>query len=140
MIFGVDSDFGKKMKLLEMALDANTIRREVIADNIANVNVPFFKRSEVSFESQLTRALESEQKDEFPTLMTDERHMSFNQYIDYQSVSPRITVEYDSNYRNDKNNVDIDKEMIDSTKNSMQYNALMEMYSRNLKIVDFVIR
>jgi flagellar basal-body rod protein FlgB len=140
MIFGVDSDFGKKMKLLEMALDANTIRREVIADNIANVNVPFFKRSEVSFESQLTRALESEQKDEFPTLMTDQRHMSFNQYIDYQSVSPRITVEYDSNYRNDKNNVDIDKEMIDSTKNSMQYNALMEMYSRNLKIVDFVIR
>ncbi|NPV01100.1 MAG: flagellar basal body rod protein FlgB [Brevinematales bacterium] len=140
MVFGVDSDFGKKMKLIEMALDANTIRREVIADNIANVNVPFFKRSEVSFESQLTRALESEQKDEFPTLMTDQRHMSFNQYIDYQTVTPRITVEYDSNYRNDKNNVDIDKEMIDSTKNSMQYNALMEMYSRNLKIVDFVIR
>ncbi len=140
MIFGVDSDFGKKMKLVEMALDANAIRREVIADNIANVNVPFFKRSEVSFESQLTRALASEQKDEFPTLMTNERHMSFNQYIDYKSVTPKISVEYDSNYRNDKNNVDIDKEMIDSTKNSMQYNALMEIYNRNLKIVDFVIR
>jgi flagellar basal-body rod protein FlgB len=128
------------MKLVEMALDANAIRREVIADNIANVNVPFFKRSEVSFESQLTRALASEQKDEFPTLMTNERHMSFNQYIDYKSVTPKISVEYDSNYRNDKNNVDIDKEMIDSTKNSMQYNALMEIYNRNLKIVDFVIR
>ncbi|OHD56451.1 MAG: flagellar basal-body rod protein FlgB [Spirochaetes bacterium GWF1_51_8] len=128
------------MTLIEMALDANALRREVIADNIANVNVPFFKRSEVSFESQLTRALESEQQDQFPTMMTDERHISFNQFIDYKGVSPKISVEYDSNYRNDKNNVDIDKEMIDSTKNSMQYNALMEMYSRNLKIVDFVMR
>jgi len=140
MIFGTNTDFGKKMTLIEMALDANALRREVIADNIANVNVPFFKRSEVSFESQLTRALESEQQDQFPTMMTDERHISFNQFIDYKGVSPKISVEYDSNYRNDKNNVDIDKEMIDSTKNSMQYNALMEMYSRNLKIVDFVMR
>ncbi|MEJ5284240.1 MAG: flagellar basal body rod protein FlgB [Brevinematales bacterium] len=140
MLFGVNNAFAKKMDLYERALDAVSLRREVIADNIANADTPFFKRSEVTFESQLQRAIESERKPEFPTLMTDSKHIDFNQFIDYKTVKPKIVVEYDSNYRNDKNNVDIDKEMVDAMKNSMQYNALIEGYSRNIKILDIAMR
>lgn len=140
MFFGVGSDFGKKMDLQEMAINANVKRREVISDNIANADTPFFKRSEVTFESQLQRAVESEKEPEFPNIMTDRKHFSFSEAIDYRTVRPKVVVEYDSNYRSDKNNVDIDKEMTDSTKNAMQYNALMESYSRNIKILDFVLR
>lgn len=140
MVFGMNTAFAKKMKLYEMALDAVTLRREVIADNIANADTPFFKRSEVTFESQLRRAIESEKQPEFPTLMTDKRHIDFNEYIDYRTVKPKVVVEYDTIYRNDKNNVDIDKESVDALKNSMQYNALIEGYSRNIRILDIVMR
>lgn len=140
MVFDIHSNYGKKMFIYEKALNATLIRRQVIADNIANADTPFFKRSEVSFESQLKRAIDSEKAPQFPALMTDKRHISFEEYIDYKDVQPRITVEYDSNYRNDKNNVDIDKEMLEATKNSLHYNALLEVYSRNLKIIDMVIR
>ncbi|MGC8765120.1 MAG: flagellar basal body rod protein FlgB [Brevinematia bacterium] len=140
MLFGMNTAFSKKMELYEKALDAVSLRREVIADNIANADTPFFKRSEVTFESQLQRAIESEKTPEFPTLMTDKRHIDFNQYIDYRTVRPKIVVEYDTMYRNDKNNVDIDKEMVDAMKNSMQYNALIEGYSRNIKVLDIVMR
>ncbi|MFN3659684.1 MAG: flagellar basal body rod protein FlgB, partial [Brevinematales bacterium] len=78
--------------------------------------------------------------EEFPALLTDKRHMAFEEYIDYRTVKPQVRIEYDSNYRNDKNNVDIDKEMTDATKNAMQYNALLEAYSRNIKILDTVMR
>jgi len=140
MFFGINSDYGKKMDLYERALNANLVRREVIADNIANADTPFFKRSEVTFESQLRRALESEKKSEFPALMTDKRHISFDEFIDYRTVRPRVQVDFDTVYRNDKNNVDIEKEMVDATKNAMQYNALVESYSRNVKILDYVMR
>ena len=140
MIFGTGNSFGKKMNILERALDTSVIRREVIADNIANADTPGFKRSEVSFESQMRRAIKSEQKPEFPTLMTDKRDFSFNEFIDYKKVKPKISVEYDTSYRNDKNNVDIEKEMILATKNAMHYNAMMEVYNRNIKMLDLVLR
>lgn len=140
MIFGTNNVFGKKMKMVEMSLNASLTRREVIADNIANADTPFFKRSEVSFEAQMRRAIKSEQKPKFPALMTDKRHISFSDVIDYKSVRPRITVEYDSNYRNDKNNIDIDKEMVDATKNAMHYNSMMEIYSRNIRVLDIAMR
>lgn len=140
MLFGMNSAYDKKMQMYEMSLNAVSVRREVIADNIANADTPFFKRSEVTFESQLQRAVESEQKEEFPALMTDRKHMSFEDHIDFKSVKPHVRVEYDSNYRNDKNNVDIDKEMTDATKNAMQYNALVEVYSRNIRLLDMAMR
>ncbi|MFN4217051.1 MAG: flagellar basal body rod protein FlgB [Brevinematales bacterium] len=140
MLFGTNSDFGKKMEIFRMSLQATSLRRQVIADNIANADTPFFKRAEVTFESQLKRALDSERKEDFPAILTDKRHMAFDEYIDYRTVKPQVRIEYDSMYKNDKNNVDIDKEMTDATKNAMQYNALLEAYSRNIKILDTVMR
>jgi flagellar basal-body rod protein FlgB len=140
MFFDISSGYGKKMQMIEMALNANVVRRDVIADNIANADTPFFKRSDVTFESQLQRAVESEKEPEFPALLTDKRHIAFDEMIDYRTVKPKVQVEYDSISRNDKNNVDIDKEMTDATKNALQYNALTESYSRNLKILDMMMR
>lgn len=140
MLYGINTAYDQKMKMMEMSLDATSVRREVIADNIANADTPFFKRSEVSFESQLQRAVESESEPEFPAIMTDPKHIAFDEKIDYRKVQPKISVEYDTNFRNDKNNVDIDKEMSEATKNAMQYNALLESYSRNLKVLDMVMR
>ena len=140
MLYGANTNYGKKMDMIEMALNASTIRRDVIADNIANADTPFFKRSEVTFESQLQRAVESENEVQFQATLTDPKHIPFEEIIDYKSVKPKVSVEYDSNYRNDKNNVDVDKEMTDATKNALQYNALLEVYSRNIKIIDYVMK
>lgn len=140
MLYGMNTAYDKKMNMLEMALNAASVRREVIADNIANADTPFFKRSDVTFESQLQRAVESEKEPEFPAILTDPRHIAFDEKIDYRSVKPSVKVEFDSNFRNDKNNLDIDKEMADATKNALQYNAFLESYSRNIKIIDMVMR
>jgi flagellar basal-body rod protein FlgB len=37
--------------LIERSLDVESLRRKVISNNIANVDIPHFKRSEVNFES-----------------------------------------------------------------------------------------
>ena len=43
--------------LLEKTMNAETLRRKVISNNIANADVPHFKRSEVNFASELKRAV-----------------------------------------------------------------------------------
>lgn len=44
---------------IESALDAVSLRQQVTANNIANMNTPGFKASRVEFESNLSRAMSS---------------------------------------------------------------------------------
>ncbi|MDJ0924462.1 MAG: flagellar basal body protein, partial [Acidimicrobiia bacterium] len=46
------------MAAIEYAMNALTLRAEVIANNVANSEVPDFQASKVSFEDQLRRALD----------------------------------------------------------------------------------
>ena len=48
----------KAMDTIEYALEALTLRSEVVANNVANSEVPGFTASRVTFEGELRRALE----------------------------------------------------------------------------------
>lgn len=129
--------------ILEKSMDVESLRRKVISDNVANVDVPHFKRSEVNFESELKRALNQNKEvneNRLPAIMTDEKHIPFFLDRDIKSVSPRINVDYTTSMRNDGNNVDIEKEMVDSSKNTMRYNALVSALNHNYKMLKTVVR
>ncbi|MBN8217192.1 MAG: flagellar basal body rod protein FlgB [Spirochaetes bacterium] len=131
-MFG-NSLFGKSLDIQQRILGVDSLRKEVIADNIANVDTPQFKRKMVSFESELNRALDSETAESVPTNRTESRHFDFNERKDWRGVQSRIQVEYDTNYRNDKNNVDIEKEMGDEVKNTLHYQALTQAISGSFR-------
>ena len=66
--------------ILEKSLDVESLRKKVIADNVANVDVPHFKRSEVNFESELKRALDNNKytnENRVPALITDTGYSIF---------------------------------------------------------------
>ncbi len=128
--------------LLERSLDTESLRKKVISDNIANVDVPYFKRSEVNFESELNRAIKNNanNSEKLPAIMTDEKHIPFFIEQDIRAVEPRINHDYTTSYRNDGNNVDIEKEMVDSSKNMMRYNALVSGLNHNYKMIKMAIK
>ncbi len=128
--------------LLERSLDVESSRRKVIADNIANVDVPHFKRSEVNFESELKRAVRQREdaSNKLPAIMTDEKHIPFFIERDLRSVQPRVNLDYTTIYRNDGNNVDIEKEMVDASKNMMRYNAFVTALNHNYKMIKLVMK
>jgi len=71
------NSFQKSVDILHRAMNANVVERSVIANNIANANVPNFKRSMVNFESELKRALDTEkQKPALELAQTDPKHFS----------------------------------------------------------------
>ncbi|MDC7220169.1 MAG: flagellar basal body rod protein FlgB [Spirochaetales bacterium] len=136
-----NSSFGKTVDILKRGLDVANIRQGVIANNIANVETPDFKRSDVSFESELGRALASE--DNQPSIQaktSSERHISFNQPMDYKEVSPKINLDYLTTVKNNGNNVDIEVEEMHALKNQMRYELIMETVTHEFSLVNLVIK
>lgn len=128
--------------LLEKALDTETLRRKVIANNIACIDVPHFKRSEVNFESELKRVIKDNANPDnnLPALMSNEKHIPFYTERDVRSVNNRVRLDYSTTYNNNGNNVDIDKEMVDAAKNLMRYNAFTAGLNHNFKMLKLSMR
>lgn len=136
----LDSSLTKTQYLLERGLDVALLRQQVIADNIANVDTPHFKRMDVMFESQMARALHSEREPRFPVFLTNARHIDFFKPMDYRAVQPRLQIEFDTNVRNDKNNVDIEKEVADALKNAMRYRAMAQRLDANFRMLNLAMQ
>ena len=107
--------------LLQMGLDASSLRHKAISNNIANVNTPRFKRQIVTFEEELARVFDG--KVDLVGKRIDDRHIPIDE-INYTDVKPGIITDRAHVMRNDKNNVDIDVEMTDLAKNTMNYQIM----------------
>ncbi len=134
-----DTTYAKTMTVAKKLLNVYGLRAEVIADNIANVSTPNFKRSDVTFEYQLARALDSEKYDGMEAVRTDPRHFPFHMPMDYKQVAPKLTVDYDTSYRNDKNNIDIDREMAEEAKNTLRYQMFTQIVNAQYREIRRII-
>jgi flagellar basal-body rod protein FlgB len=133
--------FAKTVDVLHRAMDASTVRRQVIANNLANANVPNFKRTNVNFESELKRALESE--NERPTLeltLTDPKHIPNWKERDYRDVQIRRVLDYTSTYNNNGNNVDPEQEFMLATENQMTYTLFTQAAAFEFSQINQVLR
>ncbi|MGI6435377.1 MAG: flagellar basal body rod protein FlgB [Syntrophomonadaceae bacterium] len=123
--------------LLNRAMDITWRAKEVSADNIANVDTPGFKRSEVLFQKNLQQALSL--RGPKGLAATHARHMqgrASRMKGGNSIIIDRIT---DSSYRNDGNNVDIDMEMAGLTKANLFYDALSQSMSNEIRLLRLAI-
>lgn len=111
-----------QMGIMSRALEAASTRHRVLADNLANVNTPGFRRGEVQFESLLARALDGPQPLELTR--TDPRHLPARGRVTLEDARPRILVRTDRFARNDRSNVNPEVEMVEMAKNTMWAQAL----------------
>ncbi len=135
------TDFGRSVDLLHRAMDVATLRREVIADNIANSEVPNFKRSTVNFESSLKAALESQKyKPALEMTVTDPKHIPSFRPTDYKTVQPRRVVDFLTASKNNGNNVDAEEEMMSSLQNQLMYTLESQAANFEFNQVNLVLR
>jgi flagellar basal-body rod protein FlgB len=132
--------FGKNLGILTREMDISVLRRDVIANNVANADTPNFKRSVVNFESQLKRALDSEKAEAFPQYVTNSRHIVFDKPMDWQDVAPRRVLDYLTEAKNNGNNVDIEEEGMDSLNNQLLYTTLAQVISSEFQRVNIVLK
>lgn len=116
----------RTMSLLERTLDAYSLRQKVIANNIANVDTPGFKRSEIRFEEFLQRELDRPGKG-ITGYRTDPRHLHIGTSKDGPNkAKAKIVTESSTSFNHNENNVDVEYEMAMLAENQLKYNLIID--------------
>jgi flagellar basal-body rod protein FlgB len=129
----------RQVDTLARGLDASWLRQEVIAQNIANANTPYYKSQRVEFEDALASALASEES-AFATRRTRGRHIAFDGAADPRDITPSVVTNDHYTMRMDENNVDIDQENVELAKNTIKYDMLTVKVNAELARLKMVIR
>jgi flagellar basal-body rod protein FlgB len=116
------TSFGKTVDLLKRSMDVAVLRRNVIADNIANSGVPDFKRSTVNFAT------------------ADPRHSRTPDPADWRGVEPRRVLDYLSTSKNNGNNVDPEQEIMDSVQNQLMYTLMAQAANFEFGQINLLLR
>ena len=111
---------------IRAALTGLSSRQRTIANNVANVDTPNFKASEVRFEDALMGAMTRQQG-------TPASQTSLNDQASRTSFVDGTTA------RADGNNVDIDREMELLGETQLTYSALTQVMSTRLGILRSVV-
>jgi flagellar basal-body rod protein FlgB len=115
------------LMVLQKSMDALAVQHNVIADNLANIDTPFFKRSVVSFQDKLKAALDVNQPS--PLWRTNPMHFPIEQKISLDDFKPDVQTITETIGRNDGNNVDLEMESGLLAENNLLYNAMADVTS-----------
>lgn len=123
----INSNMYDYVNVLEKSADATWTRYNAIANNIANVDTPNYKRQDVSFENYLLEELSSGGTSSLREKVSDVdlSNISATTYTDYSTLS----------YRLDGNNVDIDTENVELASTQIKYNALMDSMTYEFNMI-----
>lgn len=106
--------------LARKMLDYAAVRHDAIASNLANVEVAGYKRIDVSsdFQTQLRKAVDS------------------NSASDINALSPHVVQDPTAvSTRADGNNVEMDKEMMEMNRNSVEYEYSVRYLNFNYQLM-----
>ena len=141
MLFNNGDNSTKSIDLMQRTMGLCVLRNQVINNNISNATTPNYKRKDVTFNAELERALNSEK--EFPGVpfkTSRDRHIPSFRIKNYRNVRSEITTDFNTYQNNNGNSVDIDFEMMESTKNTMLYNALAQRTAKEFNKLKFLLR
>jgi len=118
---------------LSIAMKLRSIKHDVISSNIANINTPNYRCKNLDFEKEINKILTP--KSELKLKVTNPKHIPYPQKNNTYNISPKIE-ECDSPViGNDKNNVDLDREMAKMAKNHLLYNTYVQLFSKKIKML-----
>jgi flagellar basal-body rod protein FlgB len=122
------------MSVITNALAASRLQQEVTANNLANIDTPGFKRTEVLFADRLAAALKARDgaRDALAGTVTDARHIAIGDVASPEDVQAGTVVRAETTLRPDGNNVDLDAEMVKLSENTVLYQSLAQIVRMQL--------
>ncbi len=117
----LDNLFGPHAGNLNRALNKTSERQSLLMKNLANVNTPGYKREDMDF-----------------SIMLDEKMDEFDKMVAERSLKSKRSSE--SSLRPDKNNVDLEMEVMSIAETEARFNALTELTGRYFSGLKNVIR
>lgn len=108
----------RTMMILERVMDIATFRRKILTSNIANADTPQYKAKDISFESEVKKALDDIKLGNLP-------NKNIFEVFETTNTMPN----------RDGNTVNVDIEMAKISENSLTYNTAIQLYSRKARML-----
>lgn len=112
----------KNFTLLKTMLNMHSTKNKTIAENIANVNTPHYRKKAFLFADSLQQAMSKGTAEAYHNVQGSFEH-------------PKNTLA-----RHNGNNVDIEQEMLDLSENQKLYQLYTEIYNKKTEMVQLAIR
>ncbi|MDA8186938.1 MAG: flagellar basal body rod protein FlgB [Dehalococcoidales bacterium] len=126
-------------KAIGVALNGLAARQRVISNNLANVDTPQFKASEVRFEDELQNVI-GKGRQSSPLMLVSSNRRHINPAPEsVEAIQPEVVSDNSTTIRVDGNNVDIDKEMVQLAETAVSYNSLVQLVSARLSLERYII-
>jgi flagellar basal-body rod protein FlgB len=109
-------------------------RQKVISSNIANINTPNYKTKELVFEDELSSSISNN----LQLKATNSRHI-FNINSSSINSNPKLTEVKNLEEQNDGNNVNLDAQMSEMSKNKILFDAIQSSIKRDSRLFRSVI-
>jgi flagellar basal-body rod protein FlgB len=109
------------VEALDAGLKATNMRQSLIANNIANMNTPGFRRQDVQFKEVLAKALETGNADP-------------------AEIQPKIVTPGTTDVNSEGNDVDMDMEVGEMLKTNAQYKMFVRMLAKEYQRMSMAIQ
>lgn len=120
------------INILEKAADASWTRESLIANNLANVDTPGYKRQDIDFQTALKNEL------------SNYKYTSLDKKVDAVQLTELNPMVYTDNgsysYRLDGNNVDVDTEQVELASEQIKYQALTTSITSEFQRLQTVLK
>jgi flagellar basal-body rod protein FlgB len=114
--------FDRTIQLMQDRLSLNSVNQSLVSSNLANLNTPGYVAKETSFDQVLRDALE----DKGPCLVrSSAKH--------FDVVSPEVAMSTPTTVETGP--VDLDREMMKLTKNSIEYQFMVTMLNKKFSLI-----
>jgi flagellar basal-body rod protein FlgB len=104
------------VNLIEKALNVRSLYHKVLSGNIANVETPNYKEKDIDFETEIQK-----------------------QMAGTSSIQVKEKTEDDGMNSIDGNTVNIEKQMVKMTENSMVYSSLVQIINKKFSMLKYAI-
>jgi flagellar basal-body rod protein FlgB len=110
-------------------------RQKVISSNIANINTPGYKTKELVFEDELNNSITN---NSLQLKATNSKHMT-NINSSLANSNPKLMEVDNLEEQNDGNNVNLDTQMGEMSKNKILFDAIQSSIKRDSKLFRSVV-
>lgn len=107
--------------LLEAGIKTESLRQKTIASNIANLETPGYRRTDVNFEQLLAKAMDSSGK------------------VDLREIEPLLHKPKNTPIKSNGNDVNLDVEVGEIVKNALRYKAYIRLLNKKYNQIDLAI-
>ncbi|SPF35608.1 putative Flagellar basal body rod protein FlgB [Syntrophobacter sp. SbD1] len=118
--------FDKTLQMIEDRLSLNSINQKLISGNLANINTPGYTAKGLSFENALRQSLEDQV---LHMVRSNDSHLAPDDPV--QAMETPEVVE--------NGPVDLDTEMVNLTKNSIEYQYMVSMLNKKFTMLKTAI-